>query len=138
MGEDRPFLELELAPAAGRFHDDVRPEDVRRHEVGRELDAVEGEVEHLTQRADEERLAQTRHAFEQDVAAGKQGDERALDNFILADQGLADLGAQARVRFAEGLDQFFGVHWETVFKLSGYQARRLSGSGSLGLVSVDA
>ena len=78
--ENRAALELELAPAAGSFHDDVRAENVRRHQVGRELDAVEGQIEHLAQRADQQRLAETGNAFEQDVAAGEEGDQRAFDD----------------------------------------------------------
>ena len=106
VGEDRPALELELAPAAGRFHDDVRAEDVGRHQVGRELDAAEREVEHFAERAHQQGLAQPGHAFEQHVPAGEQRDERALDDGVLADDDFADFGAQGGVGLAEGLDLF--------------------------------
>jgi len=42
MGEDGPVLELELAAPARGFHHDVGAQDVGRHQVRRELDAVEG------------------------------------------------------------------------------------------------
>src|SRR5256885_12578027 len=38
--------------------------DVGRHQVGRELDAVEGKLEHLAQRADQERLAEAGHPLD--------------------------------------------------------------------------
>ena len=39
-------------------------------------------------------LARPGHALEQDVAAGEQADEQALDHVLLADDDLADLGVQ--------------------------------------------
>ena len=66
--------------------------DVRGHQVGGELDAAELAAEHAAQRADEQRLAQAGHAFDQHVAAGEQGDERAQHEFLLADVDVVDLG----------------------------------------------
>ena len=46
IAEQRPFKETELAVARGTvLHDHVRARDVGRHEVGRELDAAEAQVE---------------------------------------------------------------------------------------------
>ena len=92
LGEDRPVLELEDPLAVGRLHDDVRADDVGRHQVGRELDAVEVQVERLGQRADQQRLAQAGHAFEQGVAADEQAGQHAVDDVVVADDHLADLG----------------------------------------------
>ncbi len=111
MGEDGSALELELAPALGHFHDDVGAEDVGGHQVGRELDAVEGELEHFAERADQERLAQTGHAFEQDVAAGQDRGQSPFDDGVVADHDLADFGAQRRVLFAKGCDALFSLHF---------------------------
>ena len=47
-----PFDEAELAPARLGLVEDVGAGDVRRHQVGRELDAVELQVEDLGERAD--------------------------------------------------------------------------------------
>ena len=71
VGEDRALLELEVLPAVGVLDDDVGADDVGRHQVRRELDARERQLEPLGQRLDQERLAETGHAFEQHVAAGE-------------------------------------------------------------------
>ncbi len=91
-----PLLELEVPPAVGRLHDHVRAQDVGRHQVGRELDAGEFEIQRLGQRADQQRLAQARHAFQQAVPADEQAGQHAVDDFVVADDHAADL-------FADGL-----------------------------------
>ena len=91
LGEDRPGLKLERAAAVGRFHHDVGADDVGRHQVGRELNAVEVKVERIGQRADEQRLAQAGHAFEQGMAADEQAGQDAVDDLVVADDHLADL-----------------------------------------------
>ena len=79
--------------AGGRvFLDDVRAGDVRRHQVGRELDAVELEVEHLRERPDEQRLRQAGHADDQAVAADEQRQQHLIDDVVLPDDELAELG----------------------------------------------
>jgi hypothetical protein len=100
--EDRPALELE-APGARRsgLDDHVRADDVGGHEVGRELDAREGEVERLGQRLHEQRLAEAGHALEQDVAAGQQRRHHALDDLRLAHEALAHLAREAPEVLAE-------------------------------------
>ena len=89
LREDRPGTKAEFL----RLHvEDRRTGDVRGHQVGRELDPAELAAEHAAERADEERLAQAGHAFDQHVAAGKQRHERAEHQLVLADVDLADLG----------------------------------------------
>ena len=68
----RPLQKLELAAAALRIllHD-VRACDVRRHQVRRELDALERQIQRLRQRPDQQRLGQPRHTGEQRVFAAK-------------------------------------------------------------------
>ena len=51
---------------------DVRADDVGRHQVGRELDARERQVQDVGERVHEARLADAGNAFEQHVAAGEQ------------------------------------------------------------------
>ena len=63
----------------------------RGHEVGRELDAGELEVERLRHRVDEQGLGQSGHAHQQAVAAGEEADEDLLDDVVLADDDLAEL-----------------------------------------------
>ena len=48
------------APGGAVLLEDVGAGDVRGHQVGRELDAAEAQVEHLGERADEQRLGQAR------------------------------------------------------------------------------
>ena len=108
--EDRAVLELEGAFARVGFHDEVRAEDVGGHEVGRELDTIERHVEHLAERADEERFAEAGHAFEQHVPAAEQCNEGAFDDGRVADNDFADLGLKRGVGVAEGLDLGFGAH----------------------------
>ncbi len=62
------------------------------HQVGRELDALEAEVEDLGQRADEQRLGQARHAGEQAVAAGEERRKHVIDRGFLPHDHLAQLG----------------------------------------------
>ena len=90
--EDRPRGEHHLAASGRRvFLNDVRAGDVRRHQVGRELDAVELQVQHLRQRRDEQRLRQARHADDEAVAADEQRLQHQLDDVGLADDPLAEL-----------------------------------------------
>ena len=91
--EDRPRREHHLAPAGRRvLVDDVGAGDVRRHQVRRELDAVELQVQHLRQRRDEQRLRQAGHADDQAVAADEQRQQHQLDDVGLADDPLLQLG----------------------------------------------
>ncbi len=102
VGEDGPLDEAEVAAAGRRvLLDDLGARDVARHEVRRELDAREREVEGVRERADEERLGEARHAHEERVAAGEQRHEEALDGVVLPDDLLRDLGAEAAGRLGE-------------------------------------
>ena len=62
---------------------DARADEVGRHEVGRELDALERAAEHARGGADRERLGQAGDALDQQVPAGEQADEHALEHLIL-------------------------------------------------------
>jgi hypothetical protein len=108
LREERALAELEVA-ALGRLDDDRGAGDVGRHQVGRELDAPELELQRLRQAADEERLAEARHALEQAVAAGEEAGEHAVDDVLVADDRLLDLLLHAVVVGAEGGDEGFGL-----------------------------
>ena len=71
--------------------DHLCAEDVGGHQVGRELDAVELEVDCLRQLLDHQRLGQAGHAAQQAVAAGEERDENLADDALLADDGLGEL-----------------------------------------------
>ena len=88
--EDRAGLEAEDALAA-LLDEDVRAGDVGRHQVGRELDAVERAVDDVGDGPDEHRLAEPGHALEQHVAVGEEAGQRLADELALADDDAADL-----------------------------------------------
>ena len=94
VGEDRAALELEPRDALGRLVHHVGADQVGRHEVRRELDALELELQGVCKRADEQCFAQARHALEQDVPAGDQRGERFLDDAGEADDHFADFAAK--------------------------------------------
>ena len=88
VGEDRPLLRRELAAL---LVVDDGADDVGGQQVGRELNALKLRGDGLANRVDGERLGEPRHALEQDVAAGQQPDQDALDHHVLADDDLVDL-----------------------------------------------
>jgi hypothetical protein len=69
-------------------------DEIRRQEVRRELHTRELRADGVAERAHRQRLRESGHALEQDVAATEQADEDALDHVGLADDHLADLGHQ--------------------------------------------
>ena len=95
----------DLVPGAGSVFDDLGAGDVARHEIGRELDPVELQIQHLGQRADQQRLRESRHTDEQAVSAREKCDEQMLDDGVLSDDDLGDFRAQAVV----GLLQLPGI-----------------------------
>ena len=85
MLENTGREELELLLARGRVGvDDLRAGDVAGHQVGRELDALEGKLERLGQRGDEQRLGQAGHAHEQSVITRKDGNQDLVDDIASA------------------------------------------------------
>ena len=79
------------------FLNHFRAGDVAGHQVGRELDALERQMQCLGQRTDQQRLGQAGHAFEQRMAAGEDRHQHLLDHFVLADDHLGQLVANAVV-----------------------------------------
>ena len=82
-------------PGRAVLLDDVGAGDVGGHQVGRELDAAERQIQRAGQRADQQRLGQPRHAFEHAVPAAEQADQQLLDDLVLADDHLRQLLADA-------------------------------------------
>ncbi len=108
VAEDRAAHEDDLAPAGlVVLLDHVRADDVRGHQVGRELDALEVELQHAGERADHERLGQAGHALEQAMAAGEDGGEELLEDLALAHDHLAQLAEHFIVATVEVLDLLF-------------------------------
>ncbi|MDT4814903.1 hypothetical protein FQZ97_479210 [compost metagenome] len=97
--EDRPLLEHE---AAGFRTVDLGAGDVRRQQVGGELDAVELRLDAFGQLLDRLGLGQPRGAFHQQVAVGEEGDQQAVDELFLAE----NLGRQEVAQHHEGFTVF--------------------------------
>ena len=64
---------------------DARADEVRGHEVRRELDAPEGAAHRRGERLDRQGLGEARHALEQHVPAREQGDQHSLEHRVLPD-----------------------------------------------------
>ena len=88
-GHERP------AAMAGRdvLLDDVGAGDVGRHQVRRELDALERQAERVRERAHQQRLRRARHAGDQAMSADQQRQQQMIDDVVLADDDLAHLRA---------------------------------------------
>jgi hypothetical protein len=99
--EDRSALKLKFAAAALRFHDDVCAENVGGHQIGSELDAVEGKIEHFAQGTHQQCLAQSGHALQQDMPACEQCNHCTLDDLFLTYDYFTNFGAKRRVRITK-------------------------------------
>jgi hypothetical protein len=88
VGEDRARPELEVGVA---LVPDRRAGDVRRHQVGRELDPVEAGARHLCERARRERLREARVVLEQHVTVREQPEQDELERVALPDDRSLDL-----------------------------------------------
>src|SRR2546430_6407072 len=85
MGEDRPLFELKLSPTV-TFRQHLCADDIRGHQVRRELNAFKRHAQGLAQGFYEERFTQTGHAFQQYVSTGKKGDEDFADNIAITNE----------------------------------------------------
>ena len=99
VAEDRSQLDLEPAVVGAV---EARADKVARHQVGGELDAVEGAPEHLGRGLDRQRLRQARHALDQQVSVRQQADEHALEHRVLAGNDALDLEQRALQRIVIG------------------------------------
>jgi hypothetical protein len=92
VGEDRTRREDHLAlPAVRVLLDQVGTGDVRGHQVRRELDAREPEVEHLGDALDQQRLGEAGNARDDAIAAHEQRRQHQLHDVVLAHDLLAQL-----------------------------------------------
>ncbi len=58
VGKDRTMHKLHAAPAIGILLEYLRTSDIRRHQVGRELNALKLQMEYLRHAAHQQRLGQ--------------------------------------------------------------------------------
>ena len=85
IGEDRAERGVEFA---GLLVVDARADQVGRHQVGGELDALEVAADRFRQRLDGHRLGQARHALDQDMPARQQGHHQPFQQVVLPDDHL--------------------------------------------------
>ena len=88
VGEDRAERHLELAEL---LVVDPRADDVGRHEVGRELDALELDAERVGEGLHRQRLGQSGHALDEQMAARHERDDHPLEERVLADDHPLDV-----------------------------------------------
>ena len=92
MREQRSLNERKLAaPRFGVVLKNIGARDVRRHHIGRKLDAAKRQAQDAGDCRNEQRLGQARHANQEHVPARKEPDQKLLDHFVLADHHLGDL-----------------------------------------------
>ena len=99
--KDWSLDEPELAASRLVLVEHGRAGDVGRHQVRRELDALEADVENLADRANHERLRQPRHADEQAMPAREDSRQDLFDDLVLPDDGPPQLLDDLRARLAE-------------------------------------
>ena len=112
VGEDGAAAELALHIALLVLAHDLGARHVGGHEVGGELDAGEGEVQGLTQGADQTGLTHAGDALQQYVATCDDGDDDVIHHLVLTDQVAAELGLNALnggVEFLYSLVQVFHI-----------------------------
>ncbi len=122
LREDRPLHETQRAGAV-ILVEDLRAGDVGRHQVGRELDALEAQVENLRQRLDQQRLREAGHAGDQAVAAAKQRHQHLVDDVVLADDDLAEFGEDFLAAGSDLFGQPLNRHACRVLHHSSYRGR---------------
>ena len=89
--EHGALLDRELG---GLTVEDGRSGHVGREQVGGELDPLESGVQGLGQGADRQGLGQAGHPLEQDVAAGQQAQQQAIEEAIRKQDSLDALGRE--------------------------------------------
>ena len=104
LAEDRTRHEAELAAALFGFVENFGTQNIGRHQVGRELDALFIEAQYAAELGGELGLGKTRRADEKGMAAGQNGGERQFDDFGLAEDHLADRVAHFFEAFAGGFE----------------------------------
>ena len=93
LAEHRAVQEPERAPTVRAFFQHLAAQDIARHQVGGELDALARQPQHHRHRLHQPRLAQARHAHQQRMTAGEQGDQGEFDGVFLAVNRAPDLRA---------------------------------------------
>ncbi len=92
LRENRPPLKLKDSPAFRRLHDHVGAQNVGRHQIGSELDAIElADPAFAPSVRHQQRFAESGDALEQTVPTNKQASQNAMHNLFVADNDSANL-----------------------------------------------
>ena len=103
--ENRTFEKLELPFTGGLILvNHLRAGDVGGHQIGRELNALEPQMQRLRQAADHQCFSQSRHTHQQRMAFGEDRDQNLVDHFFLTDDDLGEFGFDGRVSRLQILD----------------------------------
>ena len=73
------------------FLQNVRAQNVAGHQVGRELNAFEIELQNLADGSDERGFAEAGQTFEQNVALAQNADEHEAVKFLATEQNAVEL-----------------------------------------------
>ena len=117
LREDRTRHESPGAATRGRiFFDDVGARDIGRHQIRRELDALEDQPQRLRHGPHQQCLGRSGKAGDQAMPADKQRDHHLLQHLFLADDHLADLAhdvlsprGSARLGLSDSAESVRGV-----------------------------
>ena len=105
VAEDRSLHEGPLAVAGGDvLLDDVRPGNIRGHQVRRELDAPEGQPQGLRNRPHHQRLRRSRHTRNQAMATHEQCNQYLVEHVLLPDDHLPHLRQDSVAHRLEALN----------------------------------
>ncbi len=91
VGEDRTLREYHVSPARSVVLNDLGAGDVARHQVGRELDAVELEIDDLCNRMNQEGLRESRDADDDAVSSAQDRSQNEVDHPLLSHDELVEL-----------------------------------------------
>ncbi len=102
VGEDGAADEAKLSAAGGLvFLNDLGAGDVRGHQIGGELDAVEAQAQRAGKGGDQKRLGQARDAHQQRMTPAEKSDEQLINDGILTYDHLAQLRPDVAVAFLQ-------------------------------------
>ena len=85
--------------------DDVGSGDIRRHEVGSELNSSEVQIEHLSHGVHDEGFRQAGYTGDDAVASHEKRKQHLFDYVVLADNGFSELGEDLVSCFCHAIGQ---------------------------------
>ncbi len=140
IGKEGPLVHGELT---GLDVVHLGAHQVRRQQVGRELDARKAGLDGLGHGLDQQGLGQAGHAFQQDVAVGQQRDQDALDHGLLPHHDGVDVGQEVvqkerlplhlGVQLPDACDIHVSISSVYSIRTIGYAGDRISRKGVRGL-----